>query len=306
MSSIISLIKSSLNPVSLILLAALLLLVILLAQSVRKRKRLQKELALQCQRVLVRKKKIREQQQALLTLSEQLRQAERLLQESYSPDEMRKQQHDVRDIKNELSFRIRKASISAQEKEAMLELTRRLGSIYGEAEDAQELFPDEGIGQPAQWDSKDGYVGSRILVVDDNYEILKQMTSMLEKGGLLVDTASSGEQAVEKFSKSREGYYALIIMDIVMDGMKGYEAAKLIRGMYRSDSESIPIIAVSANSFSEDLVMIQNAGMNERIVKPIVSETMFAVLKKWLGAAKVPESVKADAVDWHSLNALQK
>ena len=283
----------------------LLLAIIVLMQLAVRQRRLEKELAVQCQRVLVRKQKIREQQQALLSLTERLRQAERLLQESYSPDEIRQKQRDASGIRNELSFKIKSLSVSDGEKEDMLELLRQLGGLFGQADDAQQPA-DDGSGQPAPHDSRDGYIGSRILVVDDNYEILKQMTEVLEKGGLLVETALSGEQAVEKYSKSREGYYALIIMDIVMDGMKGYEAAKLIRSMYRSDSESIPIIAVSANNFSEDLVMIQNAGMNERLVKPIANEKLFSVLKKWLGAAKAPESSKAETEVWHSLHASQK
>lgn len=90
-----------------------------------------------------------------------------------------------------------------------------------------------------------------------------------------------GKEAVEKMKKSRIGYYDLILMDIQMPRMNGYEAATRIRSMQRADRE-LPIIAMTANAFSDDIRQAKEAGMNEHISKPIDVKRLFSVLHEWL------------------------
>lgn len=117
--------------------------------------------------------------------------------------------------------------------------------------------------------------GSGILLAEDNVLNQEVLTGILRPSGILVDIASNGVEAVEKF-KSKKGFYELILMDIQMPLMDGYEATKAIREV---DTE-IPIIALSANAMKEDAKKSQNAGMNDHINKPIDTEKLFEILLK--------------------------
>ncbi len=126
----------------------------------------------------------------------------------------------------------------------------------------------------------------RVLIVDDNKSTGAALARILEGKGYRVERAESGEEAKTMFLHSPEGYYSFIFMDIVLKGMNGYDTAREIRRSYRSDSERLPIIAMTTNSFPEDLISIQNAGMNERLLKPISEESVTAELKKWNAMAE--------------------
>lgn len=130
--------------------------------------------------------------------------------------------------------------------------------------------------------NKDISAGKRILIVEDNplnREIAVELLNIL---GLEVDTAEDGEKAVECFVKNEPGTYDLIFMDIQMPKMNGYEATKEIRKKGRSDSKTIPIIAMTADAFAHDIQAAHAAGMNEHISKPVSIERIKQVLEKFL------------------------
>ncbi|QNM05083.1 PAS domain-containing protein [Qiania dongpingensis] len=121
-----------------------------------------------------------------------------------------------------------------------------------------------------------------VLLAEDNelnQEIAGELLSMC---GVRVETADNGKEALEKFSASETGYYSVIFMDIQMPVMDGYEAARKIRGLSRPDAESVPIIALTANAFSDDISRSEQAGMNEHVAKPLDIERLKKVLLRWV------------------------
>ncbi len=122
----------------------------------------------------------------------------------------------------------------------------------------------------------------RILLTEDiemNQEIA---VVILGDAGFSVDVAGNGQIAVDMLSKSEPGYYQLVLMDIQMPVMNGYEAAKRIRSLENQELASIPIIAMTANAFEEDKQEALRCGMNGHIAKPIDVDTLFATLKRIL------------------------
>ncbi len=122
----------------------------------------------------------------------------------------------------------------------------------------------------------------RILLTEDiemNQEIA---VVILGDAGFSVDVAGNGQIAVDMLSKSEPGYYQLVLMDIQMPVMNGYEAAKRIRSLENQELASIPIIAMTANAFEEDKQEALKCGMNGHIAKPIDVDTLFATLKRIL------------------------
>ena len=101
---------------------------------------------------------------------------------------------------------------------------------------------------------------------------------LLEKQGFMVDTAEDGKEAVEKVKNSEKGYYRAVLMDIQMPQIDGYEASRLIRALDDEDKRNIPIIAMTANAFAEDVKRAKEAGMNAHIAKPIDVKNMMEVL----------------------------
>lgn len=122
--------------------------------------------------------------------------------------------------------------------------------------------------------------GLRVLIAEDNELNMEIAKFMLEKNGILVDCATNGEEAVEKYESSAPGYYDAIFMDIMMPDLNGWDATRKIRTMQRADSESIPIIAMSANAFAEDIINSKIAGMNEHLTKPLDENKMIKVLQE--------------------------
>ena len=123
--------------------------------------------------------------------------------------------------------------------------------------------------------------GIRILLVDDNELNLEVAKELLEGEGACVTTAWNGQEALELFEKEPEGTFDLIIMDIMMPVMNGLEAARRIRKLDKKDAGYIPIIAMTANAFREDVQKSLDAGMNEHISKPVDIETMMMVISKF-------------------------
>ena len=123
--------------------------------------------------------------------------------------------------------------------------------------------------------------GMKILVVEDNDLNLEIAQFMLEEDKAVVEVARDGLQAVEAFKNSREGELEAILMDIMMPNMDGIEATKTIRSLDRADAKSIPIIAMTANAFVEDMRKTKEAGMNEHLTKPVDGEKLLQVLYKY-------------------------
>ena len=129
----------------------------------------------------------------------------------------------------------------------------------------------------------------RILVVEDNEINMEIACTFLQETGVMLETAVNGKEAVEKFSSSEKGYYSLILMDVQMPVMNGYEATRAIRNSSHPDAERIPVIAMTANAFSEDVYAARQAGMNEHLAKPVELEKMYRVLRAWMPEADCRE-----------------
>ena len=117
--------------------------------------------------------------------------------------------------------------------------------------------------------SEEAIKGLHILLVEDNELNMEIAEFMLQNEGAAVTKAWNGQEAVELFEKSRSGEFDVILMDIMMPVMNGYEATKKIRSLGREDAKTIPIIAMTANAFTEDRLRAKEAGMNEHIAKPV-------------------------------------
>ena len=124
--------------------------------------------------------------------------------------------------------------------------------------------------------------GLRALVVEDNELNTEVVKFLLEKNGIIVDCVGDGVQALESFEKSSLGYYAMILMDILMPRMNGLEATRRIRTLQRKDASLITIIAMSANAFSDDIMRGKMAGMNEYLAKPLDEEMLIRAIRKCL------------------------
>ena len=127
---------------------------------------------------------------------------------------------------------------------------------------------------------RDDIAGMRVLLVEDNEINCEIVEFMLQEAGVEVVTANDGKEAVDTFAASGTGTFDCILMDLMMPVMSGYEAAHMIRGMDRSDAETVPIIALSANAFEEDVAMAKDAGMNEHLAKPVEIRKMFRVMSR--------------------------
>ena len=124
--------------------------------------------------------------------------------------------------------------------------------------------------------------GRRILLAEDNelnWEVAKELLTDL---GVELDWAEDGQICLDKFQKSPEGYYDIILMDIRMPHMTGYETTQAIRGLAHPDALSIPIIAMSADAFSDDIQHCLECGMNAHIAKPIDVIELTRLLKRYL------------------------
>lgn len=124
--------------------------------------------------------------------------------------------------------------------------------------------------------------GIKILLVDDNELNLEVAKELLESEGAVITTAWNGEEAVEIFNSSKEFDFDVIIMDIMMPILDGLEATKKIRSLQRRDATQIPIIAMTANAFREDIQKSLDAGMNEHISKPVDIETILMAINKFI------------------------
>jgi len=128
------------------------------------------------------------------------------------------------------------------------------------------------------------YSGKRILLVEDNELNREIAVEIIGSTGITIDTAVNGLDAVRKVTQSEEGFYQMILMDIQMPVMDGYEATRQIRSLQRTDITHMPIIAMTANAFSEDVTNAIKAGMNYHLAKPIDIGVLMDILNKYLQA----------------------
>ncbi len=124
--------------------------------------------------------------------------------------------------------------------------------------------------------------GKHILLAEDHPINLEIAKKLLEKGEMIVSTAMTGKEALDKFVSSEVGFFDAILMDIRMPVMDGIEASKEIRGSKRTDSGTVPIIAMTANAFESDIKETSDAGMNAHLTKPVDTKLLFLTLSKYI------------------------
>lgn len=137
-------------------------------------------------------------------------------------------------------------------------------------------------GQPAdeEQNGQGTIAGMRVLLVEDNEINCEIIEFMLKDAGAEVVTANDGKAAVDAFAASAPETFDCVLMDLMMPVMSGYEATRVIRAMDRADAKTVPIIALSANAFDEDVAMAKDAGMDEHLAKPVDMGKMFRVMNR--------------------------
>ena len=123
--------------------------------------------------------------------------------------------------------------------------------------------------------------GKKILLCEDNNLNTEIVVKLLEKKGLIVVDTINGQEGVNAFAQSEIGEYAAIIMDLRMPVMDGYAATEAIRAMNRADAKTIPILALSADAYEEDVAKCLDIGMNDHLAKPITPKTLYDALAKY-------------------------
>lgn len=138
------------------------------------------------------------------------------------------------------------------------------------------------IPQEEKTDPVEHLRGKRLLLVEDNELNREIAQELLEESGFVVDTAVDGAVAVTMMKNSSAGYYSLVLMDVQMPVMNGYEASKQIRALDNPELASVPIVAMTANAFDEDRKLAIESGMNDHIAKPINIGRLLEVIAKQL------------------------
>ncbi len=125
------------------------------------------------------------------------------------------------------------------------------------------------------------FTGKRILLAEDNDLNWEIANEILSSAGFRVEWAENGQECIEKFEQSEIGFYDVILMDIRMPVLDGYGAAKVIRALDRADA-NLPILAMTADAFAEDIQHCLECGMNAHIAKPIDINNLIQHLQKYL------------------------
>lgn len=153
-----------------------------------------------------------------------------------------------------------------------------------------ERFSEISMDEPKEPKLSDlDFGGVRALLAEDlefNAEIASEF---LAQANIVTEVAENGAQAVKMFSEAPVGYYSIIFMDIQMPELDGYQAARKIRSLPSADAATIPIVAMTANAFVDDINKAKDAGMNSHIAKPIEISRLIAELKTWLGGKQLSE-----------------
>lgn len=154
----------------------------------------------------------------------------------------------------------------------MSELSSCLNSVINAEDLVDREEDDETVDLPT----------GRILLAEDNELNQEIAVAILEEAGISVEVAGNGQIALDMLTNSEPDYYQLILMDVKMPVMNGYEATKAIRKLENKKLSSIPIFAMTANAFEEDKREALNCGMNGHLAKPIDVEKLFNLIKKVL------------------------
>lgn len=133
--------------------------------------------------------------------------------------------------------------------------------------------------------------GVKALLAEDNDLNAEIAEFLLEKYGISITRAENGQRAVELFSASEPGEYDVIFMDVMMPVMGGLEAARKIRSLDRPDSKKIPIFAMTANAFTDDIQRSYDAGINEHLTKPLQESEIVRALHKYIGDARIRNAI---------------
>ena len=144
----------------------------------------------------------------------------------------------------------------------------------------RDLLSNPGSKEKETKEKEFDYSGKRILLVEDNELNMEIAQTILEDVGFIIDTANDGVTAVEKMEQASAGQYDLILMDIQMPIMNGYEAAKRIRKLKNPEIASVPIVAMTANAFEEDREKSYEAGMNGHLAKPVSVEKLMEMIHR--------------------------
>ena len=155
----------------------------------------------------------------------------------------------------------------------------------GNADTAKEIVSATEKAAGAAQDKKP-LAGVKILLTEDNELNLEIARFMLTTGGAQVDEVYNGRAALDTYLASEEGHYDVLLMDVMMPVMDGITATKLIRASKRKDASSLPIFAMTANAFSEDIVRVREAGMNEHCPKPLNRDKLIAMILKYVHRRK--------------------
>ena len=158
-----------------------------------------------------------------------------------------------------------------------------LMNAAGSGSDSEESGP---VAETLEEKQRTDLQGRHILIAEDvqiNAEIIKQLITMREAE---IDHAINGKEVLEMFKNSSPGYYDAILMDVRMPEMDGLDAAKAIRALDRADAKNIPIIALTANAFDEDVQRSMQAGMNAHLSKPVEPEHLYQVLEESIWEAR--------------------
>ena len=129
--------------------------------------------------------------------------------------------------------------------------------------------------------------GLRALLVEDNEMNMEIAEFLLKEQHMQVDRAWNGAQAVELFEQSETNAYDIVLMDIMMPVMDGLEAARRIRSLKREDAKTVPIFAMSANTFIDDIAKSREAGMDEHFTKPLDIEVIREAIGRYCGRGRV-------------------
>jgi len=140
------------------------------------------------------------------------------------------------------------------------------------------------LGQAAadEQKSKTDFSGKRFLLVEDNALNREIAMEMLESAGAVVESACDGAEGAAKFAAAPAGYYDLLLMDVQMPVMNGYEATQKIRASAKTDARTVPIVAMTADAFAEDIIEAKKAGMNSHLAKPLNLATLVREINKQL------------------------
>lgn len=147
------------------------------------------------------------------------------------------------------------------------------------------MMPSEAEPEAALPDAAASIAGRRLLVAEDNELNREIAVYLLQEAGAMVDQAADGKEAVEMFAASAPGTYDAVLMDVMMPELDGLAATRAIRGMDRSDAQ-LPIIAMTANLFDEDVAACLAAGMDAHIPKPLEAGRMIKTIAEWLERKK--------------------